>query len=309
LTRDSPAATPGPPPRTPARWGGTARPIVIGKDIPLVPPRFVYWTIIAGGLPTAFRAVEREDLLPTFHRIREKHPDAELKWFARGKLWESKEAADRERDERRARSLERAAGPKPPGREGGQRPPGGDVSRRPSRPRTPGDRRGRDWRPGGEHVDPRQKYKDAKKARNLDHRKEKFARKQGDQRPRDQPPRDKEAAPRPRSQDGPPRPARTDWKGRPQGDRPKTDRPWSGKPRVDKPRSDRPPFPRPTGGAPGSGRPKPGPTSRPGGSSSSRPGGWTSRPRPDGRPPRDRRPDERVGKDRDTNKGKDKRRK
>jgi hypothetical protein len=25
-----------------------------------MPPRFVYWTIIAGGLPTAFRASERQ---------------------------------------------------------------------------------------------------------------------------------------------------------------------------------------------------------------------------------------------------------
>ena len=49
-----------------------------------MPPRYVYWTIIAGGLPTAFRAAERDDLMPTFKRIREKHPDAEMKYFARG---------------------------------------------------------------------------------------------------------------------------------------------------------------------------------------------------------------------------------
>src|SRR4029077_10731986 len=58
-----------------------------------MPPRYAYWTIIAGGLPTAFRAAEREELLPTFQRIREKHPDAQMKWFARGKLWESQEAS------------------------------------------------------------------------------------------------------------------------------------------------------------------------------------------------------------------------
>ena len=50
-----------------------------------MPPRYAYWTIIAGGLPTAFRASEREELLPTFQRIKEKHHDAEMKWFARGK--------------------------------------------------------------------------------------------------------------------------------------------------------------------------------------------------------------------------------
>ena len=60
-----------------------------------MPPRYSYWTILAGGLPTAFRAAEREDLLPTFNRIREKHPDAEMKWFARGRLWASPEEPHR----------------------------------------------------------------------------------------------------------------------------------------------------------------------------------------------------------------------
>ena len=67
-----------------------------------MPPRFVYWTIIAGGLPTAFRAAEREELLPTFKRIQEKHPDAVMKYFARGKLWESAEEAKQAADARRA---------------------------------------------------------------------------------------------------------------------------------------------------------------------------------------------------------------
>jgi hypothetical protein len=87
-----------------------------------MPPRYSYWTILAGGLPTAFRAAERADLLPTFNRIREKHPDAEMKWFARGRLWSSPEEA--QADLQRARV-----------------------------------RRSRDWRPGGEHRDPRQTFK------------------------------------------------------------------------------------------------------------------------------------------------------
>src|ERR1700741_1871635 len=58
-----------------------------------MPPRYAYWTIIAGGLPTAFRAADRDDLLPTFQRIKDKHPDAQMKYFARGKLWESQDAA------------------------------------------------------------------------------------------------------------------------------------------------------------------------------------------------------------------------
>ena len=97
-----------------------------------MPPRYVYWTIIAGGLPTAFRAADRDELLPTFHRLREKQPDAELKYFADGRLWESPDEV------RLARAnKEREA-------------------------------RGRDWRPGGDHKDPRDRFKvprDVKRAR------------------------------------------------------------------------------------------------------------------------------------------------
>lgn len=106
-----------------------------------MPPRYSYWTIVAGGLPTAFRAAVRADLLPTFTRLREKHPDAEMKWFARGRLWDSPEAARAELKKIVARH--------------------------------------RDWRPGGEHRDPRQKFKDAKQARNREWREQKFARKSG----------------------------------------------------------------------------------------------------------------------------------
>ena len=120
-----------------------------------MPPRYAYWTILAGGLPTAFRAAERDELLPTFRRIQEKHPDAEMKYFARGRLWESREAGQAFHDQRGAQ----AAG----------------------RPR--GQRRGRDWRPGGEHRDPRQKFKDAKRDRNRDQRQERFARKTRAPRP------------------------------------------------------------------------------------------------------------------------------
>jgi hypothetical protein len=107
-----------------------------------MPPRYAYWTILAGGLPTSFRAAEREDLLPTLHRLKQQHPDAEMRWFARGKLWSSPEAA-------RAR------------------PP---VS-------AP---RGRDWRPGGEHKDPRARYQVAKQQRNQSGRARRFQRKHGE---------------------------------------------------------------------------------------------------------------------------------
>ena len=115
-----------------------------------MPPRYSYWTIIAGGLATAFRAADRDELLPTFARIRHKHPDAEMKWFARGKLWDSPESARRDTEERR----------------------------RDKRPAAVGGERGRAWRPGGEHRDPRQKYKDAKKAHNTRERKRKFERRE-----------------------------------------------------------------------------------------------------------------------------------
>jgi hypothetical protein len=114
-----------------------------------MPPRYSYWTIIADGLPTAFRAAEKEELLPTFSQIRQKHPDAQMKWFARGKLWDSPDSARRDAKELREKRL-----------------------------KAVGSRQRREWRPGGEHRDPRQRFKDAKKARNLELRRKKFDRRQ-----------------------------------------------------------------------------------------------------------------------------------
>jgi hypothetical protein len=212
-----------------------------------MPPRFVYWTIIAGGLPTAFRATEREELLPTFKRIREKHPDAEMKYFARGRLWASADEAKQEADAVRARA-----------------------------PR--GDARGRDWRPGGEHRDPRQKFKDAKKKRNLDWRKERFERRQapGIESPREKPHGDPLRRPAGR----PPGHERTPG-GPPRDRKPGGGRPWDagGPPRDSKHAGGRPwrpsgpPRDRTPGGPPrdrkaGGGRP------------------WNA----DSPPPRDRKP-------------------
>lgn len=90
-----------------------------------MPPRFAYWTIVLGDEPTAFRAAQREELLPTLKQLRRQHEHAALKWFQRGRLWESPEEAEREREQRREEA------------------------------------RARDdkWRPGGEHRDPRERYK------------------------------------------------------------------------------------------------------------------------------------------------------
>ena len=173
-----------------------------------MPPRYAYWTIIAGGLPTAFRAGDREDLMPTFRRIQEKHPDAELKYFARGKLWASPADARMTREEE-------------------------------ERPKAPP--RGRDWRPGGEHRDPRQPFKDAKKARNQDRRQQRWDRKTRDRdrdRDRETPPHGdplrRPAAPRREFDRRGPKP----WAGKPGGQserrpggqserRPAERRPWS----------------------------------------------------------------------------------
>jgi hypothetical protein len=95
-----------------------------------MPPRYAYWTILIDNRPTAFRAREKEEMLPTFHQLRRTNKDVVMKWFARGRLWESPEAAE-------------AAG-----RE--------TVASR--------EKRGRDWRPGGAHQDPRDRFKKERKA-------------------------------------------------------------------------------------------------------------------------------------------------
>jgi hypothetical protein len=91
-----------------------------------MPPRYTYWTIILEGKPTAFRASTQEELLPTLKQLQSRHPDAVMLWFARGKLWQSQE---------QAREAFHAAR------------------------RRPEERRGPDWRPGGAHKDPRDRFK------------------------------------------------------------------------------------------------------------------------------------------------------
>jgi hypothetical protein len=96
-----------------------------------MPPRYAYWTILIDSKPTAFRARVRDELVPTFHQLQRTNPDIVMKWFARGRLWESPE---HEREARR----------KPP---------------------ASSERRGREWRPGGEHRDPRQRFQRRHKPR------------------------------------------------------------------------------------------------------------------------------------------------
>lgn len=96
--------------------------------------RFSCWVIVAGAQPTAFRARRAEDLLPTLRQLQRTQPNVTLKWFDRGRFWDSPQAADEAFTARRRASAARD----------------------------------RDWRPGGSHVDPRAKYqlsRDEKRAR------------------------------------------------------------------------------------------------------------------------------------------------
>ena len=215
-----------------------------------MPPRYAYWTIIAGGLPTAFRAADRDELLPTFQRIKEKHPDAQMKYFARGKLWESQDAA-RAADNRSARPY--------PDRKGSDRrgaPEGkGTPDRRSGPSGAPQEKRGRDWRPGGEHRDPRQKFIDAKKQRNASVRKDRWQRKNADgiREPQDSKPQGN------RPVDAKPegsRPQGTRPLGaKPQGNRPQFNRPHGDRPHGSKPQGTRPLGAKPHGSRPQGSRP------------------------------------------------------
>ena len=205
-----------------------------------MPPRYAYWTIILEGKPTAFRAHTQDELLPTLKQLQTKHPDAAMFWFARGRLWQSPEE-------------ERAAG----------------EARRQSR-----QQRGPAWRPGGEHRDPRDRFKvprDEKRRRFADKlRRDRQDGGTGGGRP-DRPPTGRPDRPPTGRPDRPPT-------GRP--DRPPTgrpDRPPTGRP--DRPptgRPDRPPTGRPD--RPPTGRPDRPPTGRP----DRPPTGRTDRPRSEG---------------------------
>src|ERR687898_591671 len=118
-----------------------------------MPPRHAYWTILIDDQPTAFRAHDPEELLPTLNRLKEKNPSAVMRWFERGKLWESRDAA---RDAGGGEGERRWEGPRPDRDGGGSDAPRDRAARGGSEAR-----RDKTWRPGGEHRDPRQKYKDA----------------------------------------------------------------------------------------------------------------------------------------------------
>lgn len=122
------------------------------------------WIILMGKVPTSFRAKTREELLPTFKQLQRTQPEVALRWFERGKIWESPDAALADillaRTEAREKREREAAG-------GRSRSRGSDYE----------PRRGKDWRPGGNHKDPKARFemtrdqKRAKFKRNLIRRK------------------------------------------------------------------------------------------------------------------------------------------
>lgn len=262
-----------------------------------MPPRYAYWTILIDNAPTAFRAKEQADLLPTLQQLRRTNQNVTLKWFAHGRIWDAPELAVR---------------PRPPREDDGVK-------------------RGRDWRPGGQHKDPRARFDKAKKKSDKPFGKARTPGDRPDWTPSHPPASTRPPAPKrpwqdrprpphaagggdrdrrgphggfdrrppsaPRDQGGSDRP----WQGRPRppadgrerqptdrhapgsarfdrpradrprGDRPRGDRPWGNKPGFDQPRGKRPPSDRP----PGDRRPTGGPPA--------------SRP-PDHRPPFNSRP-------------------
>jgi hypothetical protein len=82
-----------------------------------------FWTILIGTEPTAFRASEQDALIPTLKQLQRRHPEAIIKWYEYGRIFDSPEQAE----------AARAA--------------------------VAAERRPKDWRPGGEHRDPRALYK------------------------------------------------------------------------------------------------------------------------------------------------------
>jgi hypothetical protein len=90
-----------------------------------MPPRFAYWTILIDDAPTAFRARDAAELVPTLTQLKRTNANVVMKWFSGGRLWASPDAA---REARR-------------------------------RPRPAREKRGATWRPGGAHRDPRERFR------------------------------------------------------------------------------------------------------------------------------------------------------
>src|SRR5688572_1603133 len=180
-----------------------------------MPPPHSFWVILIGKTPTSFRGKAREDLVPTLRQLQRTQSDVTLRWFERGKVWESPEAA--------IGAAKLAA----------------TAAR---------EKRTKEWRPGGEHRDPKARFELTR-----DQKRAKFKRDQSapDRGERDRPPRDQRGDDRPKSPFGPkppraPRPDRP-WSDRSKPfarpDRARSERPWSDRPKFDRPKPGGSPFP------------------------------------------------------------------
>jgi hypothetical protein len=172
--------------------------------------RHAYWVILVGATPTAFRSSTRDVLVPTWRQLQRTQSDVTLRWFERGRLWESPEAA-----------------------------------RFGMRAKPEAEKRRPDWRPGGDHRDPRARFeltRDQKRARFKDRAR----------RTREEPPAGGSGSP-PSSPDAPQPPdrSRKPWSKPWSSDRPPR-RPWQ-RPKSDRPKNGRGPggrFPGPRGDRP-----------------------------------------------------------
>ena len=201
-----------------------------------MPPRYAYWTILIDGKATAFRARDREELLPTFNQLARKNTSIVMRYFARGRLWDNPEQAqfaNRTRDSR------------------------------------PVERRDREWRPGGQHKDPRARSTPSFDAPQTD---------------RERPPRGPKAPWRNRAEARPRGGAgKAGWSGK-GGGAGKTERPFGQRPRS----SDRKPFNpdqksfnQKEGNARFEGRPKDRRAPKFGAPAGKRPGRWNRPPKRD----------------------------
>ena len=156
-----------------------------------------------GATPTSFRSRFRDDLVPTLKQLQRTQPDAVLRWFYRGQFWESPEA------EQEAFL----------------------AGRRMASDRT------REWRPGGQHKDPRAKYRKTR-----DEKRAQFKRRQfGSRSPSPENPTDSAPAPKAWSREKPQR----KWSGPKSPGGPKRwggpKKNWSGPRRPSGPRGPRGP--------------------------------------------------------------------
>ena len=160
-----------------------------------MPPRFAYWTLLIDDKPTAFRARDRQDLVPTMVQLQRTNQNVVMKWFAQGRLWESPEAQRESWLRKKAKVAER---------------------------------RGRDWRPGGDHRDPRARF-DRERQRKSP-REDRADRPPRESRPwHDRPPRGDSRLPARSSQGG--SASGGGWQNKPAGGAPqRRDRPWKDRP-------------------------------------------------------------------------------